>query len=207
MRGIFRGVAVLACLALLYGCATSSGRAVETIAGLRLAQAYIPLHKVVHLGLDRDEGAAVAVAPGVAVTNAHNENLLAPGTVIGRVSGYDLLFFRTSHRAMAATAPVRIGEAVTAYGQGANGDLRIAHGVVKSIQPCPGCGPAAYFVFAGDAGPGFSGGPVLDARGQLIGITFGYKDNRRGRFIYAYDMARVRYELSLVWGHLPLGRR
>ena len=35
---------------------------------------------------------------------------------------------------------------------------------------------SAYFIFAGNAGPGFSGGPVVDGAGRLIGITFGYKD-------------------------------
>ena len=40
---------------------------------------------------------------------------------------------------------------------------------------CAGCTAPAYFVFAGNAGPGFSGGPVLDGSGRLLGITFGYK--------------------------------
>ncbi len=47
-----------------------------------------------------------------------------------------------------------------------------------------------------DAGPGFSGGPVLDASGRLVGITFGYKDEGYQRMMYAYDMSRVRAELS-----------
>ena len=44
------------------------------------------------------------------------------------------------------------------------------------IDHAPGCTAPAYFTFAGNAGPGFSGGPVLDGSGRLIGITFGYKD-------------------------------
>jgi S1-C subfamily serine protease len=207
VRPAFCRIVALVYLTLLCGCATSSGRAVARIADTRLAPAYIPLHKARYLGLDLDEGAAVTIAPGIAVTNAHNENLLNPALVLGKAVGFDLLFFRTLHKPMAATGLVRVGEAVTAYGQGAKGDLRIAHGVVKRIQPCPGCGPAAYFVLAGDAGPGFSGGPVLDARGRLIGITFGYRDGPHGRRIYAYDMARVRHELALVSAHLAPGRR
>jgi hypothetical protein len=76
--------------------------------------------------------------------------------------------------------------------------LRIAQGVVKEIKQCPGCTAPAYFVFAGNAGPGFSGGPVLDRTGRLVGITFGYKDQGRERLIYAYDMSRVRAELSAL---------
>jgi hypothetical protein len=87
---------------------------------------------------------------------------------------------------------------VTAYGQGTNRELRIAHGVVREIQQCPGCTAPAYFVFAGNAGPGFSGGPVLDSSGHLVGITFGYKDEGRQRLIYAYDMSRVQAEFSAL---------
>ena len=41
-------------------------------------------------------------------------------------------------------------------------------------------------------GRAFPAGPVLDASGRLIGITFGYKDEGRERLIYAYHMSRVR---------------
>ena len=144
------------------------------------------------------DGAAVAIAPGIAVTNGHNRNLVTPGTVIGEARDYDLLFFRDSNSAVAATADPTPGEAVSAYGQGVNGELRLANGVVRTIQTCPGCSAPAYFTFAGDAGPGFSGGPVLDSLGRLIGITFGYKDEGRTRLIYAYPMSRVEVELSVL---------
>jgi S1-C subfamily serine protease len=93
---------------------------------------------------------------------------------------------------------VTVGEEVIAYGQGADAELRVAHGVVRVIRQCAGCTAPAYFAFVGNAGPGFSGGPVLDASGKLVGITFGYKDERHERLIYAYDMARVHAEFSAL---------
>ena len=140
----------------------------------------------------------MAIAPGIAVTNGHNRNLVAPRTVIGEVLDYDLLFFRDAHSAVQSVAEPRVGEAVTAYGQGRDGELRLAQGVVTAIQNCQGCSVPAYFVFAGDAGPGFSGGPVLNASGRLIGITFGYKNGSSERLIYAYPMSRVQSELSAL---------
>lgn len=201
-----RGFGLLACLAVLAGCAVSSGVAIPRINDPVLAGAYIALSKATDLGIDHDEGAAVAIAPGIAATNAHNANLVDPAQVIGKSTGYDLLFFRADRTAAPPDAAPAIGEAVTAYGQGAEGELRIAHGVVKTIQPCAGCGPSAWFTFAGDAGPGFSGGPVVDAQGRLLGITFGYKDEGGARLIYAYEMARVRAELRRVSPPLPQGR-
>jgi len=186
----------LAVLLVLAGCATSSGVPAADIPEAPIAAAYIPLyHGNV---LSHAEGAAVAIAPGIAVTNGHNRNLVDPKSVIGEARDYDLLFFHDRRSAVTETAEPSVGETVSAFGQGADGDLRLAHGVVKAIQSCAGCTAPAYFTFAGDAGPGFSGGPVLDASGRLIGITFGYKGEGRSRIIYAYPMDRVRAELSAL---------
>jgi hypothetical protein len=196
-------LALISFLPIVGGCAASSGLPATAIPQPEIAAAYVPLHARVHLGIDSADGAAVVIAPGIAVTNAHNANLLEPKSVIGIRQDYDLLFFRTPRNASPQTAAPVIGESVTAYGQGGNRELRIAQGVVKEIRQCPGCTAPAYFVFAGNAGPGFSGGPVLDRAGRLVGITFGYKDQGRERLIYAYDMSRVRAELAAISGSLP----
>ena len=152
-------------LPIIAGCAASSGAPAIAIAEPDIASAYLPLHGRVHLGLDSADGAAVVIAPGIAVTNAHNANLLDPKSVIGTRQDYDLLFFRTARTAMPQTAAPVIGRGVTAYGQGGDGELRVAHGVVQEIKMCAGCTAPAYFVFAGNAGPGFSGGPFWMMRG------------------------------------------
>ena len=195
----FRSSFAAVFLALLAsGCATSSGKPATAIAEPGIAAAYLPLHARIHLGIDTADGAAMVIAPHVAVTNAHNANLLDSRNVIGVRQDYDLMFFRTARSAEPQTAPVVLGQGVVAYGQGSDGELRVAHGTVRAIEHCAGCTAPAYFTFAGNAGPGFSGGPVLDGSGRLIGITFGYKDEHGGRLIYAYDMTRVREEFSAL---------
>lgn len=188
-------------LLALAGCAgASSGGPATRVAEPNIAAAYLPLHGTTHLGLDSADGAAVVIAPGIAVTNAHNRNLVDARNVIGALQDFDLLFFRVgSSSASPQTGEPAVGRAVIAYGQGGHAELRVAHGVVREIHPCDGCGPApAYFVFAGNAGPGFSGGPVLDAAGRLVGITFGYKDEGKNRLIYAYPMSRVTTAISAL---------
>lgn len=180
------------------GCATSSGVAVRAIASPDVAAAYIPLYKRTHLGIDSANGAAMVIAPGIAVTVAHNTNLVDPTSIVGSARDYDLLFFRTRMGGGTLVSVVQMGMAVTAYGQGSDGELRLARGTVRGLHTCPGCTAPAYFTFAGNAGPGFSGGPVLDGQGRLVGITFGYRDIGSQRMIYAYDMNRVDEELRRV---------
>jgi hypothetical protein len=193
-----RALFLLSLFLVVAGCAASSGAPATAIAQPNIAAAYLPLHARTDLGIDTADGAAMVIAPGIAVTNAHNANLVDASRVIGTRQDYDLMFFRTARDAAPATAEPVIGEVVSAYGQGIDAELRVAHGVVRQIHQCPGCSAPAYFTFAGNAGPGFSGGPVLDGAGQLVGITFGYKDSGHERLIYAYDMDRVRTELSAL---------
>jgi S1-C subfamily serine protease len=70
---------------------------------------------------------------------------------------------------------------------------------------CESCAVQSAFTFEGDAGPGFSGGPVVDAKtGRLVGITFGFLDPRGRRTMYAYPINRVRNELSAIEHKLPV---
>ena len=193
-----RSSGVLLIVLGLAGCATPSGVATRAISQPGIAAAYQPLSGHSDLGLGRAAGAAMMIQPGIAVTNAHNANLLDPKRVIGVATQSDLMFFHADGGTPPATAAPVTGEAVTAYGQDTDGRLRLAHGVVRQIVTVPGYSTSPYFIFAGNAGPGFSGGPVIDTDGKLIGITFGYKDQGAERLIYAYDITRVLTELSLV---------
>jgi hypothetical protein len=183
--------------ALLAGCAASSGLPAARIAEPEIAAAYLPLHGRVNLGIDTADGAAMVIAPGIAVTNAHNRRF-ASGPIIGEARQSDLLFFRVTRSATPATAAPVVGAPVSAYGQGADAELRQARGVVREIVTAPGYDIARWFTFEANAGPGFSGGPVVDAQGRLVGITFAYKDEGGKRLMYAYDMARVRAELQAL---------
>lgn len=188
---------------------TSSGERAASFATPEIAAAYLPLEAERYLVL-QGHGAAVVIRPGIAVTNAHNAPLVAPDTVIGISSAYDLMFFRVTGGKPLATAKPSLGERVTAYGQGSDGSLRVAEGTVRWLDApvearCPTCPVQHPFAFEGDAGAGFSGGPVLDAAsGALLGIVFGYNDEEgSGRLIYAYDMARVNAELDRFQASQP----
>ncbi|HXC56397.1 MAG TPA: hypothetical protein VNU97_13960 [Rhizomicrobium sp.] len=201
------GPAILLTLALA-GCATSSGEQATGFLNPEIARAYIPLEGTTYV-LMQTRGAAFVVAPGVAVTNAHNAGIVGKN-VIGTSRNYDLLFFHVDRTAAPAYGAPTVGEQVIAYGQGAHGEVREAHGTVRLLNApvearCPTCIVQAAFTFEGNAGPGFSGGPVVDAAsGRIVGITFGYLDPGGHRLMYAYPMSRVRNELAAIAGHLPV---
>ena len=200
MKRLFAVTAVL-CLA---ACAKSAGEASGGFVSPTLAGAYLPLEGSAGMFLDA-AGAAMVIAPGIAVTNAHNANLVDDASVIGQSRDYDLLFFRTGRTDAPPVAEPSVGEAVIAYGEGTDSDLREARGIVRSLNSpvlarCRGCLVQQVFTFEAKAGEGFSGGPVADiATGRLLGIVFGYNDRNDGsRLMYAYDMARVAAELEKV---------
>ncbi len=171
-----------------------------------VAYAYIPLKHPFLWVVEADAG-SVVLGDGVAVTAAHAENLVPHDKVIGISTDYDLLFFRTerTRTALAIDAP-HVGDRVVSYAH-YDDDLYKAEGVVTSLDApvkprCDTCVVQSTFSFDGNAGPGYSGGPVLDAKtGKLIGIVFGYLDKPDGgRTIYAYPMSRVFEELKKIQG-------
>ncbi len=207
-----RRLCVVVLALVLAGCMQPSGEPAKGFISPKIGQVYIPLEGSAYLVLEGD-AAAVSLGNNIAVTNAHNANLLDTDMVIGRSTNYDLLFFHTPKATTELPeAPPRVGERVVAYGQAGGGALRKAEGVVTELNApvkamCAKCEVQSAFTFKGDAGPGFSGGPVVDAAdGHLVGIIFGYVDEPGGpanRLIYAYTMSRVATELDDVQRRLP----
>jgi len=195
----------LGCLALLLaGCVTKSGAPLDGALAPDVAYAYIPLKQPATLLPENDAG-AVVLGGGIAVTAAHAADMVRRQDLIGVSHDYDLAFFRTDRiRAVLPMDVPRLGQKIVAYAH--YGDRTYhAEGIVKALEApvlprCAGCATQAAFAFEGNAGPGYSGGPVLDVEsGKLIGIVFGYVDpEQKGapRLIYAYPMSRVWDELK-----------
>jgi hypothetical protein len=185
----------------LLGC--SAGQPSMGFVAPQLMQAYIPLSEREDIFRAR-WGAAITVAPNIAVTNDHNLNFIPPGRLLARSRDYDLLFFRTDQTMAPFIAKARSGEEVIAYGQGRTNGLREAKGIVAGLDAyvpprCQDCLAQRALVFDANAGGGFSGGPVTDAKtGAVLGIVFGYLDgkgNDGGRRMYAYDIELVVAEM------------
>jgi hypothetical protein len=188
---------------LLAACTSPAGEPSAGFVNDAVAVAYHPLSGTRFL-IDH-WGAGITVAPNIAVTNAHNANLLPEQSILGRSEDYDLLFYRIAADLPVPTGRASVGAEVITYGQGPGGDLREAKGVVRSLQEpvaprCSGCKWQYAITFDAAAGPGFSGGPLVDTRtGNVVGLVFGYRDGDEGadgRRMFAYDMGLVLAELD-----------
>lgn len=202
----FKDASTVAVWALVLGGCVSRGSAGIAATGFvtpMVAAAYLPLSGPPG-AFFQGHGAGVVVAPGIAATNAHNVDFVEPSSVIGVSAHYDLMYFTTPRQDVLPVAVPRIGDPVIAYGQGRDGTLRVASGLVRRLEVpvtarCPGCPLQQAFAFDAPAGEGFSGGPVVDQKsGRLVGIVFGYlgdspADGRR--MMYAYTMDRILAEM------------
>lgn len=196
--------AAAALLFLLSGCALP-GRESSAFVTQQIEAAYIPLYKLNFAG--GQQAAAVAIAPHLAVTNDHNYGLIPKEEILARSRDFDLLFFRTDRNFAPPIASPRIGEEVVAYGQhGRFGrtERREADGIIRELDfglpaHCTDCAPQKAISYDADAGTGFSGGPVVDAKsGALVGVTVAFADGkgeRGGRRMYAFNIDLVIAEM------------
>lgn len=153
---------------------------------------------------------ATVISPGVGATAGHAAGYAMVGESTHAPGNWDLAFFKTGEGPPLLAGTPHQGEHVTAYGNSVVAGARQASGtiIVDVAGQCAGTpdqgdqrGPvAAYchshgygqvkgFAFDADIGPGFSGGPVLNDKGQWIGITVGYVDlnvGPGGRYAFAY---------------------
>jgi S1-C subfamily serine protease len=101
------------------------------------------------------------------------------GRLVGRDAGSDLALLRLENRA-AAAAPifdgeVRVGQLVLALGRPSKSGIQASLGVIsaKGSQLRTGRGGMLRGYLATDAVPlpGFSGGPLVDAAGNIVGMN------------------------------------
>lgn len=189
MGTVFREV--LCCYArklLCSGYALPFEAASETPLG-RLNDNYLAL--VTGLpGLFGGTGSAVVIEPGLAVTNAHvvKAGPFHAYAAKGEVAAMVLALSRRLDLAL-LRVPEDLGEAI-ALGQACKGDAVWAMGTTTGRIPPTVAGrvenPDAHafveatrdavwggLMYAAGAGPGYSGGPVVDGGGRLVGITEG----------------------------------
>ena len=137
-------------------------------------------------------GSATIIAPGIAATAAHEAGTMLTGFHTRYAKDKDLAFFPARDGAPLVAGSPHLGDYVTVYGNSYASGPRVAHGrvIVEVIGMCAGevgtgddGGPAAKecarrglgmragFVIDAPTGAGMSGGPVLNQRGEWIGIT------------------------------------
>jgi serine protease Do len=136
----------------------------------------------------RGQGSGFIVrSEGVIVTNAHvvgEAGLSArlwdgssfPARLTARSTRRDLAVLQIPARnltpvRLANSDELRVGELVVAVGNPFGFTGAVTTGIVHAIGRLPGLGPAKWIQADVQLAPGNSGGPLSDARGQVIGVN------------------------------------
>jgi serine protease Do len=149
---------------------------------------------VVYLkGVDKAGSGFFVTGTGVIVTNAHlargEETLHAllstgrerEGRVVYIDADLDIAFVKVTpapgeselpHLALADASTVRQGENVLAIGNPGDAMLfSVTKGIVSAVGTFPSAGPGTWIQTDTPINPGNSGGPLLNSRGEVIGIN------------------------------------
>ena len=118
-------------------------------------------------GVERDDDLAVELADGTRLA----------ATLVGRDPETDLAVLRVSAAGLVPvtrTDPeaVRVGQLVLALGRPGESGLSATLGIISAKQDAQDAGRAEYVLHT-DATlyPGFSGGPLVNVAGELVGLT------------------------------------
>lgn len=132
--------------------------------------------------------AMTAISPDWALTNDHADGIAAGLAYEAPQADLALVRLPNHDGEPLPRGDVAVGGSVHLYGSGSMGDQRVAHGTVLDTKAfiCWGkpraedadnaCKAAGYgiewaMVITGTAGGGYSGGPVTNDAGELVGIT------------------------------------
>ncbi len=140
-------------------------------------------------GRERQSATGVVFAPGMVLTADHvlerDDNLTVagadgvahPAVLVGRDSSTDLAVLKVADLTLAAAtvaAPARVGQLAVAVGRPSAEGLMASLGVVSAVGGPLKVGRGAqlekYIRTDATPYPGFSGGPLTDATGALLGI-------------------------------------
>ncbi|HUI75318.1 MAG TPA: trypsin-like peptidase domain-containing protein [Candidatus Acidoferrum sp.] len=169
----------------------SNGRAVSLRPKLSLEQIVLQTKPaVVYLRGSAKAGTGFLVtATGVIATNAHLargeesfRTFLAggrelPAKIVYIDPDFDIALLKIAgegfpHLTLADTSLVRQGESVIAVGNPGDAMLfSVTQGVVSAVGSFPSAGPGTWIQTDAPINPGNSGGPLLNARGEVIGIS------------------------------------
>lgn len=142
------------------------------------------------MGRARQSGSGIVIAPELVITASHilerendikiqsYEQTSFPATLVGRDKTSDLALLRVPGlklpAAVAATESARVGQLVLALGRPSEDGVMASSGIVSALggplRTSQGTVLERYIRTDATPYPGFSGGPLLDTQGQVLGV-------------------------------------